>query len=620
MTPRIRTARWVVLLLLALWIAAPGAFTASPARPHAPAALALSPDGQRLYVAEETGQRLVICDAAGRETAAVALPGPATGLAIGPDGRRAYVTCAERKLAVVDLLKPALSATWVVGYGACSPVVDAPGQRLWVCNRWTNSVSALDLATGKPLLGLPAQREPVAAAITPDGATLAVANLLSTAAATATEVAASVTLIDARAKKVAAQVALPDGSHSLNAVALDPAGSTLFVSHLLSRYHLPTTQLERGWMNTNALTLIDLPGRQRIATVLLDDVDRGAANPWGVAASPDGKWLVVAHAGTHEASLIDLPALRQKIDAAKQARESVASRETGGEGYGPAAGISEDLTFMLNIRRRLALPLLGPRAVVATNQAAWVAGYFSDNLVQVALPGGATTAVELLPRVELTQAQRGQLLFADASLCFQNWQSCLSCHPDHRVDGLNWDLLNDGLGNPKNTKNMCLAHATPPSMSLGVRDDATVAVRAGIRYIQFAVRPPEDAEAIDAWLSSLRPRLSPKLVNGQLNTAAQRGKKVFDDPQVGCAKCHRGPLLTDLQSYDVGTGEGLDADLKFDTPTLREVWRSGPFLHDGRAATLKEVVTTANAANRHGQTSKLSAAQINDLVEYLASL
>ena len=46
------------------------------------------------------------------------------------------------------------------------------------------------------------------------------------------------------------------------------------------------------------------------------------------------------------------------------------------------------------------------------------------------------------------------------------------------VDGLNWDLLNDGIGNPKSTKTLLYSHATPPAMISGIRADAETAVRA----------------------------------------------------------------------------------------------------------------------------------------------
>ena len=137
------------------------------------------------------------------------------------------------------------------------------------------------------------------------------------------------------------------------------------------------------------------------------------------------------------------------------------------------------------------------------------------------------------PEPKLTVARRGEMLFHDADLCFQHWQSCASCHPDARTDGLNWDLLNDGLGNPKNNKSMLLAHKTPPSMWEGVRPNAEDAVRSGIRSIQFSVRPEEDAVAIDEYLKLLTPVPSPHLVGGKLSASAQRGKALFFSPRVG---------------------------------------------------------------------------------------
>ena len=57
-----------------------------------------------------------------------------------------------------------------------------------------------------------------------------------------------------------------------------------------------------------------------------------------------------------------------------------------------------------------------------------------------------------------------------------------------------------------------------------------------------------------------------------------------------------------------------------DAPTLVECWRTAPYLHDGSAATTREVLTTANPNDKHGKTSQLTADQLNDLVEYLLSL
>ncbi len=222
----------------------------------------------------------------------------------------------------------------------------------------------------------------------------------------------------------------------------------------------------------------------------------------------------------------------------------------------------------------------------------------------------------------MTQERKGEFYFHDAGICYQGWQSCASCHPgEGRVDALNWDLLNDGIGNPKNTKSLLLTFSTPPAMSAGVRESAEAAVRAGIRHILFLVQPPEVAESMDAYIKSLKPVPSPRLINGRLSEAAKRGEKLFKSRRAGCAECHPGPLFTDLQSYDVGTRGLYDREIReFDTPTLVELWRTAPYLHDGSAATVREVLTDANREDKHGGTSHLTGKQIDDLTEYLLSL
>jgi len=227
-------------------------------------------------------------------------------------------------------------------------------------------------------------------------------------------------------------------------------------------------------------------------------------------------------------------------------------------------------------------------------------------------------SIPMGPAVRPTEARRGEMLFHDADLCLQQWQSCASCHPDARVDGLNWDLLNDGLGTPKNTRSLLWSHRTPPAMSLGVRETAQTAVRAGIRHIQSVVRPEADALAIDAYLKSLEPFPSPHRTGTELGDKARRGERVYE--QAGCLECHPPPLYTSLQQYDVGTGTGRETGEAFDTPALAELWRTAPYLHDGRASTLEELFIRFNPGDRHGRTSSLSRAELEELVAFLLSL
>jgi len=129
------------------------------------------------------------------------------------------------------------------------------------------------------------------------------------------------------------------------------------------------------------------------------------------------------------------------------------------------------------------------------------------------------------------------------------------------------------------------------------------------------------ADSLDAYLKSLKPVPSPRLVNGKLTAAAERGSKLFEDEAVGCYECHKGKFYFDQKSHDVGTRSQYDKPTDiFDTPALLEGWRSAPFLHDGSAVTIRDVLTTRNPNNEHGNVKKLTQEQLNDLIEYVLSL
>ena len=584
-----------------------------------PFALVAGNESKNLYVAEVTAKQVAIFNiATGKVTKVISLPDHPTGLALAPDGQLVYVTAGgpEGKVYVIDLKSGKVKDTLPAGHTPVAPVVSPDGKMLYVCNRFNNNVSVIELASKKELAKINVQREPVAAAITQDGRFLFVANHLPAGAADGDYAAAVVSVLDTTTKKVIKTIDLPNGSTSLQGICVSPDGQYAYVTHILARYQLPTTQLDRGWMNTNALSIIDISKQQLLNTVLLDDVDLGAANPWGVTCTDDGKYICIAHAGTHEVSVIDATSLHKKL-------ASVAKGEKVSDVSQSPSDVPNDLSFLVGLRRRLKLTGNGPRGLAVIGTKAYTAEYFTDSLGVVDInPENLPKAqsISLGSTKSMTQVRKGEMLFSDASLCFQHWQSCASCHPGGgRVDALNWDLLNDGLGNPKNTKSMLLAHKTPPAMMTGVRPDAESGVRAGIRHIQFAVRPETDAVAIDEYLKSLKPVQSPYLVKGKMREQAKQGRKVFN--KAGCASCHAYPLYTDLKKYNIGTGKGfLDENQSFDTPTLVEVWRTGPYLYDGRAKTIKKVLTKHNVGDKHGKTSTLTDEEINSLAEFILSL
>jgi YVTN family beta-propeller protein len=599
-----------------------------PGVPLSPIAIAPAPDGQSLWIACASARQVLRFDpVARRVTVRIALPGPPTGLAVAPSGDRLYVTCATpvSQVAVIDAAASRIAATLAAGHTAGAPVLSPDGRRLYVCNRFNNDVSFIDLASRRTLRRVAVEREPVAAALSRDGRFLFVANLLHAGRADAAEVAAAVSVIDSAGGRVVRTIRLPNGSGSLMDVKLSPDGRYAAVTHVLGRFTVPTTQLERGWMNTNAVSLIDAVKLERVATILLDGPQNGAANPWGLAWSPGARYLLATHAGAHEVSVIDWPGLLARL-AQLPARPDPGKLPQTLAASDTRADLANDLSFLTGLRRLVSLDDAdrGPRSIAVAGNRAYAANYFSDTLVAIDLEDAerAPESLALGPTVAPDLVRRGEEHFHDASLCFQRWQSCATCHPgDARTDGLNWDLLNDGIGNPKKTKSMLLSHQTPPAMSTGVRETAETAVRSGFQHIQFTRPPGSVTAAVDAYLQSLQPAPSPRLVNGGLSESARRGRGIFRDRGVGCARCHPEGLFTDLRQYDVGTtthGDGKDE--QFDTPTLVEVWRTAPYLHDGSAATMKDVFTTRNRGDRHGKTSHLSPAQLADLIEYVLSL
>ena len=592
-----------------------------------PEYLAVAPNGN-VYATCATAQRVIALGLDGAAkgqwqlaTAQAKTPVNPTGIAAAGDF--VYVTCGVQ---AGELQKFKADGTLVqaasVGHSPCGPVVAKDGKTAFVMNRFANRVSVVDTEKMAVVKTVPVLREPFAAALGADDKLLFVANLLPYCAATTDVVAASVSVVDAKTFAVK-HVLLPNGSTGVRGICASPDGKSIYVTHTMGRYQLPTTQLERGWMNTAALSVFDGATGAYVNTVLLDDVDRGGANPWGVAVTADGKKLLVAHAGTCELSIIDRCALHDRLTKAAKGQSASGIVKS-------AEDVPNDLAFLVSIRRRVLIGGNGPRGVVAVGNTAVTALYFEDAVSTLALDDSAATAKvhAVGPKKDLTKdrVRRGEMLFNDGSMCFQQWQSCGSCHPDGRIDGLNWDLLNDGMGNPKQTKSELFVQWTPPTMVTGIRKDMHACNMAGLIHIQFVTRPEEDVHCFDAYCTAMKPVPSPYLVNGELSERAKRGEKLFKKAK--CADCHtpdqKGPggepLWTDLTKYDVGLGTGTEASKMFDTPTLAECWRTAPYLYDGRALTMEEVLTTANPGDVHGETSKLSPEEIKDLAEYVLSL
>lgn len=517
-----------------------------------------------------------------------------TGVAV--QGDDAYVTTfgTEGKLHILRWKTGEIEKVVPVGSGANAPTVGPDGTKLYVLNQFDNTVSEVDLKRGEVTGTVDVLREPKGAVADRSGKYLFVTNFLPAQAANLDTVAACVSVIELDGLKKIKDIQLANGSNAVRGICLSGDGKYVFVTHNLGRFQVPTSQLQQGWMNTSAMSVIDVATLTDRGAVLLDEPERGAAGIWGVRATPEN--IVISHSGTHEISVVDYPKFLQKF-------ETVTDK----------AALAYDLKFMNGIRERIPLVGNGPRHFVLNDGLVTIPTYFSDTINLYALKEGTLRTVALVDGRTESRIDRGEKYFNDATHCFQNWQSCNGCHPgEARTDGMNWDLMNDGIGNSKNCKSMLFAHLTPPNMISGIRADAEAAVRAGYKLIQFTDLPEDYARCVDEYLKSLKPVPSPALVNGELSETAKRGREVFE--KLECGECHSGPYFTDMNMHRIG--DDIEFEQGWDTPTLREVWRTAPYLFDGRAATLEEVFSV----HKHGVKKKLSKKELDELVEYVKSL
>jgi cytochrome c peroxidase len=126
-----------------------------------------------------------------------------------------------------------------------------------------------------------------------------------------------------------------------------------------------------------------------------------------------------------------------------------------------------------------------------------------------------------------------------------------------------------------------------------------------------------------------------------ISESAKIGFKLFKSKNVNCIHCHKGPNFTDELFHNSGVGTDLDnPDLgrfvetkndsdwgSFKTPTLRDIARTSPYMHDGSLRSLREVVDFYNEGgiknrnlSNHIKPLNLSEEEKENLVDFLRSL
>ena len=581
----------------------------------------------------------------------------------GVDGKLAIVEVAKKTDSGVEPCPMRIVAEHSVGRSPADvDVKTTPDgeELLYVADRFNDKLVEMGAENGAILRTWDVGREPFCLDVTPDGHKVVVADRLTEMSANKAFSCAKVFVVDLESGE-SQTVELCNADNLLQDMTLTPDGRYALISCVRGNTLHTASGVSGGWLNANGVLCVDVEKATLVEFFVLDNARLAAGNPWGLACSDDGERLAVAIAGTDE--IIFLP-LKRLIQTAEE-RPNWARPGYSAVAYSDLPVEDAQLPF----RMRASFGFKGMRQIVVRGNDVYALSYFDDvvckatlklnppfkRFVEGAYEGipedpprvldeeGAksndgstfrftkleskfpTDGVEiersfarLAPKPRLTTRRRGEIVFHDATACLEQWMSCVTCHPDARSDGLNWDLLNDGSGNAKSSKSMLLTHETPPSMVSGVRATGEIAVRAGFPHILETNYEEENALAVDEYLSTMKPVPSPRLVDGRLSESARRGKGVFD--RIGCSTCHNGELYTDMRLHRTGSQDVNDQVEKFDTPTLIEVWRTAPYMNNGEYPTIRDVLEKARHGVKDGRYDALTAREQDDLIEFVLSL
>jgi DNA-binding beta-propeller fold protein YncE len=600
---------------------------------RSPVELQYSPNGQILAVTDFTKGSVYFIDAQTRkikhELTGFDRP---FGLVWVTTEQLAVSEYGSHKLCLVDALKySVIQRISCVKYPMGIAMIG--NGKVLVSGFGKGEMGVVDVKQGKQTSVIPVWYQPDFVAVSPDSKTALVSNLTPKSSGNG----AKVSLIDLTGLKTIKEFELPYGSSNVRQVQFSPDGKWGYVVHTYGKVMLPTSQVERGWINTNVFSILDISTGLVYATIPFDFVIRGASDPWGISISSDGSRLYATLAGVHELAVVKLDLLLNYLSGKAKPeglRRSDANAEIASNVWEKISKnpldrklLSDQFTalYAAGLLERYPLDVTGSRGLVTSpnKKSVVVAGYYSGNLTWFDLQKKKVSGnLKLGGEPEADLARKGEIAFHDGTSTLQGWLSCASCHPTGRADGLNWDLLNDGIGSPKNAKSLLFSPFTPPSMSTGIRANSEIAVTKGFHLTKFNEIDQATEKAVNAYLSAMKPDPSPYLNDFEkLTEKAARGKKLFESNEVGCINCHGGPYMTDQRLHNVGTKGKYDKHENYDTPSLFEVWRTAPYLHSGSFSSIEDLFSPKEGLPHwSNRTKHLSGEELSSLIEFVKSL
>ena len=348
--------------------------TAAKPKYLSPTDLVPSFDKTKLFVVEQTAKQIAVVDITTKNVIqTIKLPNEVTGVAVSNDDSKLYVTCSselwpEGYAHEVNISSGKVLRSVKVGHSSRAPVLSHNGKNLYICNQFNDNISVIDVASFHLSRTIDVIREPYVAKLTPNDSMLVVANSLPLGKSTdTTKIACEISIIDLYDDAKSVHMPLTLGSHSVFGMAISPDGKYAFITHLIGKFNASATQIVQGWIHTNNLAILDIDKKRLMNDVCLDaSGDDGCANPWGVDCTADGKFICVAHAGSNQISVIDLPKLIEKANTTVLSATTSLANKFG--------GLKSDVRNLITFTGKT------PRALTVIDNNIYAAGYFSDNI------------------------------------------------------------------------------------------------------------------------------------------------------------------------------------------------------------------------------------------------
>ncbi len=586
--------------------------------------LTISEDGNTLYVVGQESNEIVMVDPVRERVIDKIQVGerPHT-IVLSKDGQTAYVSNQwADNIYLIDLENKQIFDTLTGGAGPAGVVLSPEEDYLWCVNSYSSDISVFDLNTHKEQRRLKAGNNPVSAAMSPDGSEVYVSSRRSVPVPHMTSPITEMTVIGTKYQRVTDRKMWKD-AYIMENVRITPSGDLALSTLIRPKNLIPAVQIERGWMMTHGIGIIERKENGRMIQLLLDEPNAYYPDPFGLAITPDGKRAFVSHGGNDMITAIDLDEIRILLNESTD--EQLAT-------YANHLGISSRYV----IGR---IPTgANPKGMVVSPDGSklYVAERLNDRIAVIntqTLETEKTIGLEG-PR-RRTVGRHGRQVLNNAKGTFQNQYACYTCHPDVHEDGLVYNMAGTDMGrNLANVQTLRDIGDIPPYKWNG--KNQTIYKQDGMRFSTILTRNEaftyKELDVLVAYIITGNTNPPNQRFNPicELTAAQKRGKEVFyrDFDNFGneipvenrCYTCHPPPYFTNLEMTDVGTLADSDDPMMFDVPQLNNVYESAPYLHDGKAPTLEEIWTKFNDNDEHGVANDMLKDELNDLVEYLKSI